>query len=52
MVKLIDSFCRAVTALMAVDNMLGASHDIWNVNTDYEYHEEQRVDPAETRQAV
>jgi protoporphyrinogen oxidase len=41
-----------LTAMMAVDNMLGASHDIWNVNTDYEYHEEQRVDPAEARQAV
>jgi protoporphyrinogen oxidase len=34
-----------LTAIMAVDNMLGASHDIWSVNTDYEYHEEQRVEP-------
>ena len=31
-------------AMMAVDNMLGDTHDIWNVNTDFEYHEEQRVD--------
>lgn len=33
-----------LTAMMAVDNMLGAAHDIWSVNTDYEYHEEQHVD--------
>ncbi|MGH9387715.1 MAG: NAD(P)/FAD-dependent oxidoreductase [Vicinamibacterales bacterium] len=32
-----------LTAIMTVDNMLGSSHDIWSVNTDYEYHEEQRV---------
>jgi protoporphyrinogen oxidase len=42
-----------LTALMAVDNMLGAAHDIWNVNTDFEYHEEQRVDPpVEPQRAV
>ena len=34
-----------LTAMMAVANMRGASHDIWSVNTDYEYHEEQRIDP-------
>ncbi len=33
-----------LTAMMAVDNMLGAAHDIWDVNTDFEYHEEQRVE--------
>jgi hypothetical protein len=33
-----------LTAMMAVWNMMGAGHDIWEVNTDYEYHEEQRVD--------
>ena len=33
-----------LTAMMAVWNMQGASHDIWEVNTDLEYHEEQRVD--------
>jgi hypothetical protein len=41
-------------AMMAVANMRGAAHDVWTVNTDYEYHEEQRIDarpePAE-RQA-
>jgi hypothetical protein len=29
---------------MVVWNMQGASHDVWEVNTDFEYHEEQRVD--------
>lgn len=29
-----------LTAMMAVWNLQGASHDLWEVNTDYEYHEE------------
>jgi protoporphyrinogen oxidase len=33
-----------LTAMMAIANMRGASHDVWSVNTDYEYHEEQRLD--------
>jgi protoporphyrinogen oxidase len=33
-----------LTAMMAVDNMLGASYDVWSVNTDFDYHEEQRVE--------
>ncbi|MBM4186945.1 MAG: NAD(P)/FAD-dependent oxidoreductase [Gemmatimonadetes bacterium] len=33
-----------LTAMMAVWNMMGASHDIWEVNTDFEYHEEQRLE--------
>ena len=40
-----------LTAMMAVSNMRGASHDIWSVNTDYEYHEEQRLD-GETKPAA
>jgi len=32
-----------LTAMMAVWNMEGASHDLWAVNTDFEYHEEQRT---------
>ena len=41
-----------LTAMMAVWNMQGASHDIWAVNTDYEYHEEQRVSsPGEQAEA-
>jgi protoporphyrinogen oxidase len=35
-----------LTAMMAVWNMQGASHDIWDVNTDYEYHEEQKLPSA------
>ncbi|MFQ5689212.1 MAG: NAD(P)/FAD-dependent oxidoreductase [Gemmatimonadota bacterium] len=33
-----------LTAMMTVWNMEGARHDIWAVNTDFEYHEEQRLD--------
>jgi protoporphyrinogen oxidase len=33
-----------LTAMMTVWNMMGADHDVWAVNTDYEYHEEQRLD--------
>lgn len=33
-----------LTAMMAVWNMEGASHDIWSVNTDFEYHEEQKLE--------
>jgi hypothetical protein len=32
------------TAMLAVDNINGASNDLWAVNTDHEYHEEQRVE--------
>lgn len=35
------------TAMLAVENMLGAEHDVWSVNTDLEYHEEQRVSDAQ-----
>ena len=31
------------TAMLAVENMTGASHDVWAVNTDLEYHEEQKL---------
>ena len=33
-----------LTAMMAVWNMQGAAHDIWAVNTDFEYHEEQHLE--------
>jgi protoporphyrinogen oxidase len=33
-----------LTAMMAVANMNGGSHDVWSVNTDYEYHEEQKLE--------
>jgi protoporphyrinogen oxidase len=35
-----------LTAMMTVWNLEGADHDVWAVNTDFEYHEEQRVEPA------
>lgn len=37
-----------LTAMFAVENMTGARHDLWAVNTDFEYHEEQRIDPRES----
>lgn len=34
------------TAMLTLENMKGvATHDVWRVNTDFEYHEEQRVGP-------
>jgi hypothetical protein len=32
------------TAMLAVENILGAKHDIWNVNVEEEYHEEKALD--------
>ena len=32
-----------LAAMMAVANMQGASHDVWEVNTDFDYHEEQQL---------
>jgi protoporphyrinogen oxidase len=34
-----------LSAMWVVENMQGASHDIWVLNTDFDYHEEQRIDP-------
>jgi len=39
-----------LTSMMTVWNMLGASHDIWSVNTDFEYHEEQRLERPDAPQ--
>ena len=33
-----------LTAMMAVENMQGGKHDLWAVNTDFEYHEEQKIE--------
>jgi protoporphyrinogen oxidase len=38
-----------LTAMMTVWNMQGEHHDVWSVNTDYEYHEEIRTSGAHTR---
>ena len=32
-----------LTAMMTVWNMQGEAHDVWSVNTDFEYHEEIRI---------
>ncbi len=32
-----------MTALLAVSSMQGESADVWGINTDFEYHEEQRL---------
>jgi protoporphyrinogen oxidase len=32
-----------LTAMLAVRNLLGETHDVWNVNTERSYHEEIRV---------
>ena len=41
-----------LTSMFVVENMKGAAHDVWAVNTDFEYHEEQRVEPAEQAAAA
>jgi len=33
-----------MTALLAVENILGADHDVWDVNVEDEYHEETKGD--------
>ncbi len=35
-----------LTSMLSVDNMYGANNDTWAVNTDFEYHEEQRLEEA------
>ena len=32
------------TAMLTVENIFGANHDIWAVNVEEEYHEEKTVD--------
>ncbi len=34
-----------VTAVLTVENILGADHDIWSVNVEEDYHEEVRREP-------
>ena len=31
------------TAMLTVENLFGAHHDIWSVNVEEEYHEESRA---------
>jgi hypothetical protein len=30
------------TAMLTVENIMGASHDVWSVNVEEEYHEEMK----------
>jgi protoporphyrinogen oxidase len=42
-----------LAAMMAVWNMQGASHDVWNINVDFDYHEEQKLEtPAQPVSSV
>ena len=36
-----------LTAMLTVENILGASHDIWTVNVEQDYHEEKASETAE-----
>jgi protoporphyrinogen oxidase len=35
------------TAMLSVENIFGADHDVWSVNVEEEYHEEKAADDAE-----
>ncbi|HEY2429382.1 MAG TPA: FAD-dependent oxidoreductase, partial [Acidimicrobiales bacterium] len=32
-----------LTAMLSVENILGAHHDVWSVNVEQDYHEEKRT---------
>lgn len=36
-----------LTAMLAVENIYGAEHDLWNVNVEQEYHEERKEEITE-----
>jgi hypothetical protein len=35
------------TAMLSVENIFGAHHDVWSVNVEEEYHEEQAAGDSE-----
>jgi protoporphyrinogen oxidase len=43
-----------LTAMLAVRNIMGEAHDLWDVNVERSYHEEFQVDrgPSETKMAA
>jgi protoporphyrinogen oxidase len=41
-----------LTAMLTLENLDGAGHDVWSVNTDFEYHEEQKVERRAQERAV
>jgi protoporphyrinogen oxidase len=38
------------TAMLSVENIFGAHHDVWNVNVEEEYHEERTAAPPHPNQ--
>jgi protoporphyrinogen oxidase len=38
------------TAMLSVENIFGANHDVWNVNVEEEYHEEKVAAPPHPNQ--
>jgi protoporphyrinogen oxidase len=36
-----------LTGLLSAENILGANHDLWAINTDQEYQEEMALEPGE-----
>jgi hypothetical protein len=42
-VPVADGGAAFAACLLAADNVLGADHDLWNVNTDRSYYEEQEI---------
>ena len=41
-----------LTAVYAARNIVGEKHDVWSVNTEMEYHEEERVKSPVSRPVV
>jgi UDP-galactopyranose mutase len=39
-----------LTAMLSVENIFGAHHDVWNVNVEEEYHEEKVAAPPHPNQ--
>jgi protoporphyrinogen oxidase len=39
-----------LTAMLSVENIFGAHHDVWNVNVEQEYHEEKVAAPPHPNQ--
>jgi protoporphyrinogen oxidase len=37
------------TAMLTVENIMGACHDVWSVNVEEEYHEEMKSEPGRAR---
>ena len=40
------------TAMLAVNNILGASVDLWSINTDQTYHEETTAAEGRIRESI